>query len=86
MAMAVADGDDVTVAYLVDTDALQPRYRRNEVLVLGTVVDATQGDDVLVTCRSGDILVRQYLFRIGDIVTLADLADHRQATMRDGGN
>ena len=82
------DGDDASSGYVLDTDALLPRYRRNQVLAVGDVGNAVGGDDVMIYCASGGertgVLVCQFLFRTGDVLTVADFTQQaRQSTIKE---
>ena len=74
--------EDVVTGYVVDNDELLPRYRRNQVLAIGEGGVVQNGDDVLIHCRGGKVLVRQFLYPTGDTVTVADLSNGRQSTLR----
>lgn len=56
----------------VATNLLQPRYRQGEFVVLEPSFPAQPGDDVLVTCKSGKVLMRVLAWEREDMVQLAD--------------
>jgi hypothetical protein len=68
---------------VLDTDALLPRYRRKQVLVVGDVGTEVGGDDVMIHRTNGNVLVCQFLFRTGDVLTVANFThEARQCTIK----
>lgn len=58
----------------VSTNLLQPRYRQGEFIALEPSFPAAPGDDVLVTCKSGKVLLRVLAWEREDMLQLADPA------------
>jgi hypothetical protein len=56
----------------VGTNLLMPRYRMGEFIALEPSFPAQPGDDVLVTCKSGRVMLRVLAWEREDAVQLAD--------------
>lgn len=62
--------------YIVSTDALQPRYRMGETLIVADDVEPESGSDVMVWKRDKQVLVKQFIRKRDGLVFLSGLGGH----------
>ena len=64
----------------LDVDDYEPLYRKNSTIIAAKNSEICKGNRMVVFCKNGDILIKEFSHRTAKTLILSDIIDNRKTT------